>query len=138
MALFPRRVLQRTLSENVTVLSPAQADSVCRQLNVAHDGYVALEWEQVLLNAASKAGGAKYEPPLGGKSRADLLLKIDDPPLEFVADITACSDRGLDELNPMEALMEEFQLQLRKRNIPADGFNVQLDGWQGSIYRGSK
>jgi hypothetical protein len=138
MALFPRRVLQRILAENAAFLTAAQANSVCRRLNTVHDGYLALEWEQAVFNAASKVGAVRYEPSVEGHRRPDLLLTCQNPSIEFIADVTAASDKGLHHLNPVDALDEQFRLHLRKRKLLDGGFNVKVDAHPRSVYRGSK
>jgi hypothetical protein len=68
MALFSRRALQRILNQNAAVVSKQQNSTACGLLNEPHENYVATEWEQVIVNAASKFGIVRYEPQLGESS----------------------------------------------------------------------
>jgi len=99
MALFARRVLQRVLDENSNFLTAEQSANVVSRLNQNDEHYLALEWEQVILNAAAKCGNVEHERLLGS-SRPDLLFRSSD--CEFIADITTASDHGFDALNPFD------------------------------------
>jgi hypothetical protein len=85
----------------------------------------------------------KYPPgsdrhPVNGTSKVDLLFRLDGPPVEFIADITAVSDKGLNELNRVHALNEEFWRYLKKNKLLiSGGFHVQVDQHTRAIYRGS-
>lgn len=138
MALFSRRTLQRIIDENSSFLSPKQIDAVCGRLNSLHDGYLAVEWEQALLNAASKSGSVSHERPMG-KSKPDLIFRASDRPVRFIADITAVSDRGYENENPIDAFQQEFDRHLSKKNLlVAGGFHVKVDTDSSKLYRGSR
>jgi hypothetical protein len=136
MALFSRRVLQRVLYENAAFLPAKELSNICHLLNTVRDDYLATEWEQVILNAASKVGSIQYEPTLGGRRKPDLLLRSKSS-FEFIADITTASDKGLNRLNPVDALHEEFERHQRKRKLLNGGFDVRIDSHSRTIYRGS-
>lgn len=139
MALFGRRRLQRILDENVEFLTENHLTTACNLLNTPRDDYIATEWEQVILNAASKLGRVDYEPKMKGSRTPDLLFRSNDPPIEFIADITSASDKGLNKLNPFEALNEELWRYLRMNDLlSTGGFHVQVDRYQQAVYRGSK
>jgi hypothetical protein len=97
-------------------MTPKQNSDICKLLNKPHDNYLATEWEQVVLNAASKFGAVRYEPELG-RSKPDLLLTSNDGSLEFLADVTAPSDQGFHDLNPVDAFEEELWRRLKKSNL---------------------
>ena len=137
MALFARRHLQRILNENAAFLAPKQLATVCKLLNSVRDEYLSTEWEQVILNAASKFGTVKHEPVLAGDRAPDLWFKAADESFEFVADVTTASDRGLHKLNPVDALDEEFWRHQRKAKLFTGGFDCQVDAYPNSVYRGS-
>lgn len=138
MALFARRHLQRVLNENAAFLSPKQLSAICDLLNTVRDDYLATEWEQVIINTASKVGAVQYESRLAGNRTPDLQFHANEPPLQFIADVTTASDRGLRKLNPVDALHEEFWRHLRKRKLFMGGFAVQVDAYPNSVYRGSE
>ena len=76
MALFARRHLQRVLNENAVFLSPKQLSVICDLLNTIRDDYLATEWEQVIINTASKVGAVLYEARLAGnRTPADVLVR---------------------------------------------------------------
>jgi hypothetical protein len=91
---------------------PSNFKQYANLLNTVREDYLATEWEQAVLNAASKVGSVRHEPPLGRKP--DLWLNSSKPPLEFIADVATASDRGLHERNPVDALQEEFSRQLQE------------------------
>src|SRR5438067_2140472 len=100
MALFPRRVLQRILSSSQAYLSSPQRQAFCNHLNKVSDNYLATEWELVILDAAASVGTVQYEPDIGGRRRPDFLFRSKSG-FNFLADVTAVSDRGLHKQNPV-------------------------------------
>ena len=138
MTLFARRALQRVLDENAnSFLTPKQAVNIRQLLNKAHANYLAVEWEQVILNAASKFGDVQHEPRLGS-STPDLLFRSSHAPVEFLAEITAPSDQGFHDLNPVDAFQEEFWRRFRKSNLSIGGFDIQIEGHPQFISQASK
>lgn len=135
MALFSRRILQRALDESESYLNHKQRENTCNLLNTVRPDYLAIEWEQIILNAASKIGRIQHEPAFGGLTKPDLLLEV--PGLRFIADVTAVSDRGFQKSNPTDALDEEFRRQLRKHKLSGGGFDIQIDAHPRSVYRDS-
>lgn len=138
MALFTRRHLQRVLNENAAFLSPKQLSTMCGLLNTVRDDYLATEWEQVIVNAASKVGVVRYEPRLAGNRTPDLQFQANEPSLQFIADVATASDKGLRKLNPVDALHEEFWRHRQNRKLFMGGFDVQVDAYPNSVYRGSE
>ena len=136
MALFSRRTLDRVLNENAAFLTKQQCADACSLLNSAHDRYLATEWEQIVLNAASKLGTVQHEPQLG-RSRPDVLFRSSNGECEFIADITTASDQGFDDLNPVDPFFQEFERHLRKGRWLEGGFDVRIDPQSTSFYRGS-
>jgi hypothetical protein len=128
-------MLQRVLNENASFMTPKQNLDICKLLNKPHDNYLATEWEQVVLNAASKFGAVRYEPELGS-SKPDLLFASNDGSLEFLADVTAPSDQGFHDLNPADAFEEELWRRLKKSNLTLGGFDVHIDPHTKAVYRG--
>jgi len=138
MALFARRHLQRVLNENAAFLSRKQLSAICDLLNTVRDDYLATEWEQVILNTASKVGVVQYEPRLAGYRTPDLQFQANDPLVQFIADVATASDKGLRKLNPVDVLHDEFWRHLRKRKLFMGRFDVQVDAYPNSVYRGSE
>src|ERR1700722_16374601 len=136
MPLFSRRVLQRFLNENATFVSRKQNSIACGLLNEPHENYVATEWEQVIVNAASKCGTVQYEAQVGDCT-PDLLFRSKDGSLEFIADITAPSDQGFHDLNPVEAFEDEFWRLLTKSRWTAGGFDLRVDSHSKTAFKGA-
>ena len=137
MALFSRRILQRIVDESSAYLKPKQRQEICNLLNTVRDDYLATEWEQVIVNAASKVGVIQYEPDLGGSRKPDFRLQPNESNLVLVADVTVVSDQGFKKANPVGALLDEFFRRLQKRKMLHGGFFVTIDSLPNSIVRGS-
>jgi hypothetical protein len=75
MAIFARRHFQRVLDENSGFLTPKQSSVICDLLNTPRDDYLSTEWEQVIINAASKLGIVQHEPSLGGARQTRSVLE---------------------------------------------------------------
>ncbi len=138
MALFARRSLQRILDQNASFLTPKQLATAANLLNTVRDEYVSNEWEQAVLNAASRLGEVRHEAVFGGERKPDLWFKASAPSVEFIADVTAASDRGLNKLNPVDAFDEDFWRHLKKAKLFNGGFDRQIDAHPNSVYRGSQ
>jgi hypothetical protein len=122
MAIFSRRTIDKMISENAAFLTKKQLDTHVSKLDREDDFQsLATEWEMSVLNAFSKLGHLVHEPSLEGPSQIDLLFTHDDGST-FLADITAVSDEGFEEDNPVKA----FEIELRKRLKKA---NLLYKGW---------
>lgn len=76
---------------------------------------LAHEWVLVIFNAFSKVGRVIYEKDFGGRTRPDIYFEAtDDQQFNFVADITAISDKGLDGKNPYDALHVKLHKIIRE------------------------
>ena len=108
MAIFSRRTLQRLIDENSVFLSRRQLKAHVNRLDGPNiDDALAAEWEVALLNIFSRVGSVAHEPKLEATGhRFDLCF--DSPTVKFISDIVAVSDKGLDELNPIEALKDKL------------------------------
>jgi hypothetical protein len=138
MPIFARRSLQRLLDENSEFLSPVQTKKLVERLNrMDKDLTLSPEWEVALLNALSKAGKVIYEKDFGGTNRADIYFESrDNPDHRFVAEITAVSDRGLDQLNPFDALSQEFNNIIRNRGLHPSRFLLKVGAHGEPHYKG--
>lgn len=137
MALFTRRLLQRILDENAAFLRTDQLSTICGLLNRVHDNYLAVEWEQVLLNTISKLGSVSYEIKSSGPTSPDVLFCSPDLSIEFLAEITTASDSGLHEQNPIDYLIDELARRVQKAGLPFAGFDVQCDALTNAPHSGS-
>ena len=138
MAIFSRRTLQRLIEENDAFLSKAQTRKFVQHLNgVSTELTLAYEWEVVLLNALSKVGKVMYERNFGGSKRVDIYFEtLENSNNNFVADITAVSDKGLNANNPYDSLRSRLNEIVKKSGLRANSFNLQVGRHAGSIYKG--
>jgi hypothetical protein len=138
MAIFSRRILQRLLDENSQFLLEGQTKKHVEQLNRMHEELtLAYEWEVVVLNALSKIGKVAHEFSSGGGRKAGIHFEaFDHPGTEFVADITAISDRGLDSSNPIEALSNRLNELVEKCGLRPNCFTVEVGEHPGPAYKG--
>lgn len=121
MGIFSRRYLQRCIDESSTFATLQTRKLWANKLNSpSSPDYAAREWEIAILNALSKFGKLRHEVDFGGTTRPDVLFCSTG--MEFVADITAVSDKGLHEQNPLELLKEELRKRYECSGITAGGF----------------
>ena len=138
MAIYSRRILQRLIIENAQFLFEGQTKKHVQQLNkMAKELTLASEWEVVLLNALSKVGKVLHEKNFDGRRNADIYFEaFDDPKANFVADITAISDKGVDETNPYEALSKTLHKLVREAGLRGNSFNLRVGRHPGPAFKG--
>ncbi|MDQ1637401.1 MAG: hypothetical protein QOF62_740 [Pyrinomonadaceae bacterium] len=125
MAIFSRRTLQRLINENARFLSKSQLKEHTRRLNKEDEHSLGAEWEVVLLNVFSKLGTVTHEPDLG--TRPDLYFVSNlDKSHGFIADIATVSDRGIDEVYPIQALSIGLNDILCKRGLKTSAFGLRV------------
>ena len=121
MGIFARRYLQRCLDESLTFATRQARELWVDKLNSPSSlDYAATEWELVVLHGLSKLGQLRHEENLGGISHPDVWFAAAG--LEFVADVTAVSDKGLHEQNPVEMLEGELRRRYMALGIDSGGF----------------
>jgi hypothetical protein len=138
MAIYSRRILQRLINENARFLHEGQTKKHVQQLNrMAKDLTLASEWEVVLLNALSKVGNVLHEENFGGNRNADICFEaFDESRVGFVADITAISDKGVDETNPYEALSNTLHKLVREAGLRGNSFDLRVGRHPGPAFKG--
>ena len=138
MAIFSRRILQRLINENDKFLSKKQTEKHVKELNqVSKNLTLAFEWEVVLLNVFSKLGKVKHELLLGNGKDADVYFETaENPNVNFTADITTASDKGLDENNPFDALDNELDDIVSKLGLNPNHFDLKVGSTSGNTYKG--
>jgi hypothetical protein len=125
MAMFTRRVLQRCIDESFPYASDKARRNWVSKLNSSSEpAYVATEWEVVLLHAMAQLGSMRHEPSLGGTRPIDAVVECDG--LSFGADITAISDRGLHERNPVHALEARLEEVYQASGVTQGGIVVSI------------
>jgi hypothetical protein len=104
---------------------------------MSKDLTLAYEWEVVLLNALSRVGKVVHERDFGGRRYADIYFEaLDNPKANFVADITAISDKGVDENNPYEALSNMLHKMVKESGLRANSFNLRVGRHPGPAFKG--
>ena len=140
MAIFSRRSLQRLLIENTEFLQPGQTRNHVERLNrMEIELTLATEWEVVLLNSLYKRGNVIHEKNFGGTKRPDVYWESRESPRHnFVADITAASDKGLDKQNPYDVLSAELRKLVRERNLSPVAFSLRVGANQQATIKVAK
>jgi hypothetical protein len=135
MAVYSRRTLQRIIDENASFLKKGQIKKQVQRLNEMHkDMTLAWEWEVVLINALSKIGRVQYEKKFGCETRPDIFYEsFDSGGINFVADVTAVSDKGLDESNPFEALMDDLIERVERYGLNGNNFFIDVGRQEGFV-----
>jgi len=109
MAIFSKRTLQRLLNENSKLMSAVDFQKYVDRFNKDQNGFLSTEWEIAILNALSKVGDVKYEQSFGRNKHPDLFFtSTENPQISFLADITAASDKGYENDNPINDFKKEF------------------------------
>ena len=139
MAIFSRRTLQRTIEGNLSFLRPDQVLRHVAALNDSSQDVVAAEWEIVLLNAFSRFGTVVHEPDLGGTTKPDILFTPFHGTRTIAIDVATVSDKGLEKLNPYDALSKELKRRIRnlRRRGVLGGFSLQVGASSLNVFRGS-
>jgi len=137
MSIFPRRIVQRLINQSDRFLRPSQINNLVQKLNNLDDpnDAIAAEWELVLLSTFYGIGPIQHEPPVPGSRRPDLLFGPKDG-IEFLADITAVSDKGIRVQYPVEAFTEALREKINERELRGNSFAWQLRKADGAVYRG--
>lgn len=121
MAMFARRELQRAINESLPYASPSMRRKWVGVLNSpSSSNYIPTEWEVLLLRSLSGLGSVTHELDFGGITKPD--IEFQSTSLTFVADITAISDHGLHERNPIRRLEEELRKRWLQSGITEGGF----------------
>lgn len=136
MAMFSRRILQRLLDENSHFLKKGQTKKLVEELNrvsgpstLKKNINLSSEWEAVLLNVFGKIGKVTYEKKFDGPTYGDIYFEVkDNPGVNFLAEITAVSDKGLHERNPVEFLRKELTDIVRNRGLNPNHFSIEPGG----------
>lgn len=139
MAIFSRRTLQRLIFENSEFLRRSQTRDHLRRLNKSDEFFLDAEWEVVLLNAFSKVGKVVHERKFNNGPTPDILFtSLTDPNQTFLAEIATVSDRGLNELYPVEALQDRLIEIAQQHNIYPNYLQVHIGGHNARKFDASK
>ncbi len=132
MAIFPRRIVQKSINEIRGLLPAEQLKKCIQELNSSDlVRSIAREWEVIILNALSKVSTIstiEYEKIFeGGERHPDVFCKLTNGTC-FLADITTISDRGAHESNPVDFLFRQIHAFLREKQAPSQGIDIRIAG----------
>lgn len=112
MAIFAQRTLARLLAELGELLPPAKQTDLRARLASSPDGDgpISAEWEIAIFSCLRRAGSIEFPATTG--RQADLILTSTATNERAMVEITAVSDKGLRDKNPID----EFSRYLGKIN----------------------
>jgi len=135
MAIFSRRNMDRILAENSQFLTKAQLRRHVNYLNGPDEiRRVTAEWEIAVLNSLSKFGEVVHEPAVPGTSKIDALFR--HLAGSALIEITAVSDRGLDDQNPVGALAHELSRRVGEFGLNPNRFSLKVNGNSHELFLG--
>jgi hypothetical protein len=134
--MFQDAFLSKFISENAKFLTQRQTQRQLNSLQRAGDDALDVEWEVVWLNALSKTGSVQHERNWGGTTNPDVHFLMDDPNLEFVADITGVSDIGIDQQYSMERLLRAFQNVFEQNGLNRSHLRLDAHGNSEQVFKG--
>ncbi|TFZ46599.1 hypothetical protein E5C33_05225 [Stenotrophomonas maltophilia] len=129
--VFSRRDLQRCIKRLQCVVSPEQLAGLIKKLNTPNEQRLPTMWEVVVLDAFAQVASVRHEVPLPSGKRPDLLVDYQSAMgknLTVVGDILAISDRGLDENNPVDAILEQTPALARKHGVDPVRLAYRING----------
>jgi len=93
------------------------------------------------VNAFSQLGVVRYEPDdLGGHKRPDIHFFATGSKDPLIADVLSVSDKGLDQANPFDLLLEQLKQQfspLRRRGVVGH-LSLNVGATSDRVYKGSE
>lgn len=128
MLIFSRRSLQRCLDSLDGVIEPKALASLAERLNRLEKNRLSAVWETVWLAALGSVLSFDHESPLPDGSKPDFSfkIKVDDKEVRVVGDITAASDKGLHENNPIGQFSAELSRLARKHGLDPNAFSFDV------------
>lgn len=137
--IFSRRSIQHFIDCISSALSIEALSKLVAQLNGDGLDLLNFEWEVAILHALSQRGLIEYEKDLGGPRRADVSFTLaNSTEIDFVADVTGVSDRGLEKENPAEIFATLLRQSAAKLKIDGS-FSYRIEGGpEGKKYKDRK
>jgi hypothetical protein len=133
--VFSRRAIQRRIDELGNVLSTSQLEGLVKRINRVGRERFALSWEACLLHALSRVGAVSYEAPLPDWRRPDISFTYPgEDTVGFIADVTAISDEGYHNANPVEILSDELTRLARAVGLDPNHLDWKVGGHQDGAY----
>jgi hypothetical protein len=135
MFVFSRRAIQRCLDGLNDVLSSDQRNGLAKRLNRVGPGRFAASWEACLLYAFSRLGAVSHEVPLPNGSKPDISFRYPgEKALGFIADVTAISDEGRHNANPVQDFAEQLARIARNVGLDPDHIRYSVRGRNSGTY----
>jgi hypothetical protein len=125
--IFPRRELQRAIFRLSVHLSSEQLAALVEKLNRKGEKRVPTMWELTMLDALSRDAPIRHEVELPNGKKPDFELTTPEG-LSIYGDVTAISDAGLDELNPVDVIGPELARIAQKHGLNLNGFRYEVRG----------
>jgi hypothetical protein len=135
VAIFSRRSIQNQIDDLGAVLDAGDLKRLVNRLNGGDAQALATEWEVMILAGLSRLGHVQNEVTQGSSEPDISFRSHDDLRLEFLADVTAPSDDGLDDANAFDKLSRLVGQYAAKLGIPAGGFYIHA-GYEELPVRG--
>lgn len=128
--VFSNRSIQALLDKLAGAITPDQYSTLVARLNRVNDQRLDAMWEAVFLGALGLETSFVHEPLIGNGSRPDFLFAIPTPhgSLKVVGDVTAISDKGLDDTNPIEWIREQIFGMAQSSGLDPNCFNTHVTG----------
>lgn len=126
--IFSRRAIQERLFALEHVLDAKSHHDIINRLEHIGSDRLSTMWEVVWLAALSAVSPLEHEVPLANGSRPDfrLSLTVGENRFEVIGDITAPSDKGLHENNPINQFREEIVRLARKHKLNPNHFRYDV------------
>jgi hypothetical protein len=133
--VFSRRAIQRCVDELRYVLSTKQLEGLVQRLNRVGRDRFAASWEACLLYSLSRVGELSYEAQLPSGRKPDVSFTYPgENTIGFIADITAISDEGLHNANPVEDLSRELTKLARTVGLDPNHLRYDVRGRHDGPY----
>lgn len=128
--VFSNRSIQILLYKLAGVLPAEQYKKLVSRLNHVNDQRLDAMWEAVFLGCLAHETFFLHEEVVGERSRPDFQYAIPTPDgnLSIVGDVTAVSDKGLDDLNPIEWIREQIFDMAERAGLDPNCFNTHVSG----------
>jgi hypothetical protein len=128
MMIFSRRAIQERLFALEHVLNAKAHQGLIERLERPGRDRLSAMWEVVWLAALNAVSPLKHEEPLADGSKPDfrLLWMADGNTFEIIGDITAASDKGLHDNNPINQFWSEVVRLARKYGLNPNHFYYNI------------
>lgn len=126
--IFSRRYIQSCLDRLRNALDPRGVSDLAQRLNTRSHGRLAAMWEAVVLARLCCLPAFAHESALKDGRRPDFHFVLPKTGTDIIGDITAVSDLGHHQANPVQHLMEDIARLASKHGGDATQFEVRVQG----------